>query len=84
MMFTGNELGGFWLLIYGSLVINLVDNFARPILMSDKDTISPALVFIGFIGGLIAFGISGIILGPLIIATTSILVKYLKEAYESW
>jgi predicted PurR-regulated permease PerM len=84
MMFSGNESGGFWLLIYGSLVINLVDNFLRPILMSDKETISPALVFIGFVGGLIAFGLTGIILGPLIIAITSILVKFLKEAYENW
>ncbi|MFW6285727.1 MAG: AI-2E family transporter [Nanoarchaeota archaeon] len=82
MMFTGNEVGGVWLLIYGSLVINLVDNFLRPILMSGKDSAPPAVVFIGFVGGIFAFGISGIILGPLILTITSILLKYLKDAYE--
>jgi predicted PurR-regulated permease PerM len=82
MIIIGNSFGGIGLLIYGTFVINLIDNFLRPILMSDKDTIPPALVFIGFVGGLLAFGMMGIILGPLIIAITSILLKYLKETYE--
>jgi len=81
MIITGNEFGGIWLLVYGTLIINFVDNFVRPILMSDKDTIPPALVFIGFVGGLLAFGFVGLILGPIIISITSILLKYVKEAY---
>ena len=32
--------------------------------------------------GLFAFGIEGIILGPIIISITSILLRYLKEFYE--
>ena len=81
MIFTG-DLGGYGILIAGTLVISTIDNFIRPILMSDKDTIAPPLVFIGFIGGLFAFGIEGIILGPIIISITSILLRYLKEFYE--
>lgn len=82
LMITGHEISGIGLLIYGTLVISMIDNFLRPILMSDKDTISPPLVFIGFIGGMLAFGISGIILGPIIISITSILLRYIKEHYE--
>lgn len=82
MIYTGNEIGGLWLLIYGTLIINLVDNFLRPILMSSKETLSPPLVFIGFVGGFLAFGFAGIILGPLVIAITSILLKYVKETLE--
>ena len=82
MILTGNEVGGIALLIYGTIFISMVDNFVRPILMSNKDTISPPLVFIGFVGGMITFGIGGIILGPLIISITAILLRYLKEAYE--
>jgi len=82
LIIMGNEIGGFGLLIYGTVIISMVDNFLRPFLMSDKDTISPPLVFIGFIGGMMAFGISGIILGPLIISITIILFKYVKEYYK--
>lgn len=83
MILIGDQFNGVALFIYGTFIISTIDNFLRPVLMSDKDTISPPLVFIGFVGGLIAFGISGIILGPLIISITSILLKYLKEYYET-
>lgn len=82
MIITGQEFGGLGLLIYGTLIISTIDNFLRPILMSAKDTIPPPLVFIGFVGGMLAFGISGIILGPLIISITSILLRYIKEHYQ--
>lgn len=82
MIISGQEVGGIGLLIYGTLIISMIDNFLRPILMSAKDTVSPPLVFIGFIGGLLAFGVSGIILGPIIISITSIILRYLKEHYE--
>jgi predicted PurR-regulated permease PerM len=82
MIFTDNALGGYMLIILGALIISTVDNFLRPVLMSDKDTVPPPLVFIGFIGGMLAFGIEGIILGPIIISITSILLRYVKEYYE--
>ena len=73
---------GTLLFIYGITVVSLVDNFFRPILMSDKDTIPPPLVFIGFVGGTFAFGVLGLIIGPIIISITSILLRYLREYYE--
>jgi predicted PurR-regulated permease PerM len=82
MFITGSPISGAILLIYGTLIISTVDNFLRPVLMSGKDTISPPLVFVGFIGGMLAFGIMGIIIGPIIISITSILLKYVKETYQ--
>lgn len=73
---------GTLLFIYGITVVSMIDNFVRPILMSDKDTISPPLVFVGFVGGTFAFGVLGLIIGPIIISVTSILLRYLKEYYE--
>ena len=83
MIISGSKIAGIVLLLYGILVINLVDNFLRPYLISDKDTIPPVLVFLGFIGGMMAFGIIGIILGPLIISITTIFLKYLIQHYEN-
>ncbi len=82
MIVTGDVINGFGLLIFGVLVISMVDNVIRPILMSDKETIAPPLVFIGFIGGMFAFGLEGIILGPIIISITAILLRYLSENLE--
>ena len=81
LFLVGSTLDGIGLLIYGIVVISMVDNFVRPILMSNKDTISPPLVFIGFVGGMFAFGLEGLILGPIIISITAIFLKYLSEYY---
>ena len=73
---SGEQIAGIGLFLYGLFLISLVDNFIRPILMSSKETIPPALVFIGFVGGLLTFGISGIILGPVIIFIFLIFLNY--------
>lgn len=73
---------GTLMFIYGLTVISLIDNFIRPILMSHKETTPPALVFVGFVGGIFAFGLVGLILGPIIISITIILLRYIKEYYE--
>lgn len=81
LFIIGDPVNGVGLLIYGVLIISMIDNFVRPILMSNKETIAPPLVFIGFIGGMFAFGLEGLILGPIIISITAILMKYLSEYY---
>ena len=56
------------LVAFGTLVIGLVDNFLRPILVG-KDTRMPDyLVLVSTLGGLILFGLSGFIIGPVIAA----------------
>jgi predicted PurR-regulated permease PerM len=64
--------GGVWqgvaLIVYGVLVIGLVDNLLRPILVG-KDTRMPDyVVMITTLGGMAVFGINGFVLGPAIAA----------------
>ena len=72
----GNYLQGFGLLIYGIFIISLVDNFIRPKLISGKTKMHPALVLLGVVSGLQAFGILGLFIGPLFIAAGKELLKY--------
>ena len=46
-----------------------VDNFLRPILLSGRARLSGLLVFISVLGGVGVFGMLGIVLGPIVVAT---------------
>lgn len=65
---TGMTVQGVVLLLYGVLVIGLVDNVLRPILVG-KDTKMPDyVILISTLGGLSTFGLNGFVIGPLIAA----------------
>jgi predicted PurR-regulated permease PerM len=56
------------LALWGSVVIGLVDNLLYPLLMKNRLSMHTVPVFIAALGGLFAFGATGIVLGPLILA----------------
>jgi predicted PurR-regulated permease PerM len=65
---TGQTWQGVALIVYGVLVIGLVDNVLRPLLVG-KDTKMPDyLVLLSTLGGMAAFGFSGFVIGPIIAA----------------
>ena len=73
-------LGGSWikaivLAIWGGLVVGLIDNFLYPILVAGELKFHPLAVFFAVFGGLIAFGIAGVVLGPVILAITVALLE---------
>jgi predicted PurR-regulated permease PerM len=68
LMVTGALWKGIALVVWGVLVIGLVDNVLRPILVG-KDTKMPDyLVLISTLGGIAVFGLNGFVLGPVIAA----------------
>lgn len=68
LLATGAFMKGIILIIFGVLVIGMVDNLLRPILVG-KDTRMPDyLVLIATLGGLSVFGMNGIVVGPVIAA----------------
>ena len=56
------------LALWGSVVIGLIDNFLYPLLMKNRLAMHTVPVFIAAMGGIFAFGATGIVLGPLILA----------------
>lgn len=78
--FTG---WGIALLIW-SLVVCSLDNVLRPLLMSMGADLPLLPILVGVIGGLLAFGILGIFVGPVILVVTQTLVKaWIAEGEEA-
>jgi predicted PurR-regulated permease PerM len=47
----------------------MVDNVLRPVLLGGRASLNGLLVFISVLGGIEVFGILGVILGPIVVAT---------------
>lgn len=72
---------GIGLLIYGTLLISLIDNFLKPKLIGNETQMHPAIILVGILGGINLFGIIGIILGPLTLALFVTLIKIYGEEH---
>jgi len=82
---VGRTGAGLGLLIYGILIVSLIDNVLRTIIVAKRTKINSAIVIIGMIGGLFVFGVIGLILGPLILSYVILIVELyrLKKSGES-
>ncbi len=56
------------LFAYCSLIVSLIDNFVKPKIISDKTRMHPLIILLGVLGGLAAFGVVGVFIGPLVLA----------------
>lgn len=68
LLVSGNTASGIGLLLWGALVVSWVDNLVRPMVISNATRIPFLLVMFGVLGGLAAFGLVGLFLGPVILA----------------
>jgi len=69
LYWSGQTLWGTVLLIF-TIVAATLDNFLRPVLIKKGADLPLLLIFAGVIGGLIAFGIIGLFIGPVVLAVT--------------
>jgi predicted PurR-regulated permease PerM len=67
LYWSGESVWGTFLLVW-TIVAGTMDNFLRPILIKKGADLPLLLVFAGVIGGLVAFGLIGIFVGPVILA----------------
>jgi predicted PurR-regulated permease PerM len=58
------------LVVWGSLVIGLVDNFLYPVLVGKRLHYHTLFIFLFLLGGVFVFGSAGIIIGPMILSVT--------------
>jgi len=57
-----------FILVWGLIVVNIVDNIVRPLLVSKGTHVPAILAFLGALGGLVEWGLVGVFLGPVVVA----------------
>ena len=67
------------MLLWGLLIVSLIDNIVRPLVMSGGTRLSAVVLFFSIIGGLRAFGFIGLILGPLVFALLVTVIHLYKR-----
>lgn len=65
---TGAYWQGITLIVFGVVVIGLVDNILRPILVGKDTKLPDYVVLISTLGGIAVFGLNGFVIGPVIAA----------------
>jgi predicted PurR-regulated permease PerM len=66
----GETQAALGLFLWGALVVSWVDNLIRPLVISGPTRIPFLLVFLGVLGGIHAFGLIGLFLGPVLLAVS--------------
>jgi predicted PurR-regulated permease PerM len=72
---TGDTGHAIFLGIWGLLLVNTVDNFLRPYLISRGAKLPFALILMGVLGGLLAWGMVGLFIGPTLLAVAYSLIR---------
>lgn len=67
------------LALIGAAIVNPVDNILRPAIIASATNLNGLLVFIAYLGGVQAFGLSGLLLGPMILIFVTGLLKSLQS-----
>ncbi len=77
-------LAGSWgkallLTAWGAVVVGGIDNLLLPALVGNRLKQHTLLAFLSVVGGLMVFGASGLILGPVVLAVTTVLLEIWRE-----
>jgi predicted PurR-regulated permease PerM len=78
LIIAGNTVSALGVVLFG-LMSSVIEAFFKPIFISRRAKMNSSLILFGMVGGILFFGLLGIILGPLILAYLFIVI----EAYRN-
>jgi len=81
--FTGHWGRALLLLVICAGVSTIVDNVLRPLLLGGRTELSALVIFISVVGGVGLFGMLGLVLGPILVATAAGVLAVYMERPES-
>jgi predicted PurR-regulated permease PerM len=78
LIITGN-IGAFIGVSIFGILSSIMENTIKPAFVAKRTNVNPVVILLGMIGGLLFFGILGIILGPLILSYLLIVLEVYRD-----
>ena len=63
----------------GGVVVSSIDNLLRPKLVGEKAGLHDLVIFFSVLGGLQAFGVAGLFVGPVVVALTLAIIEVFRQ-----
>jgi len=76
---SGHWIKALILLGWGTGVVAQADNVIRPYVISQRANLSTLAVFFALLGGVQAFGVMGVFIGPVALSFTLVVLQMLRE-----
>ena len=77
---SGHWWKGLILIAWSAAVVSQIDHLLRTWIMSQRANMHPLLMFFALLGGVKAFGVLGLFLGPVVVSVTLVALQMLREA----
>ncbi len=82
LLAQGQTMYGILLIVWGALAVGSIDNVLRPLFISGRAKLPILLIVFGVLGGFLAFGLSGVVSGPVILALALVFVDSFREKQD--
>jgi predicted PurR-regulated permease PerM len=79
--FTQTPGWGLFLLGWGFFLVSMIDNFLKPILIGNQARMPILLIFCAMLGGANVYGVTGFIVGPILIALLLAFIAIYRDYY---
>ena len=79
LLLSGATERGVLMRLAGAFGISGIDNWLRPLLLSGRTSVSGFVLIFGLLGGAAAFGLLGLVIGPIILVITPQLLDTLRR-----
>ncbi|OAQ53488.1 AI-2E family transporter [Natrinema mahii] len=70
------------LFVYSTIVVGLSDDYLRPILVDRYAELNPAVIILGVLGGVYAFGVMGLFYGPVVLGALIAILDVMNDHYD--
>ncbi len=79
LMVAGHGWKALILIVWGAAVVGQIDSLVRPYVISERAKMHTLLVFFALLGGVEAFGVMGLFIGPVVLSVTLVVLEMLRE-----
>jgi predicted PurR-regulated permease PerM len=83
-VFSISHPRGIGLLVYGVLVISMIDNVLKPLILKGAAQVHMLLGFLAILGGLYAFGVKGLVVGPVVLSLVMSAFRIYRHDILRW